>query len=64
MTITPAVLTSIVVTPTGPSIAKGTTVQLTATGNLFGRDHSGSHRLGELDFLGCEPWQRLTPTAW
>ena len=32
VTITPAVLTSIVVTPTGSSIAKGTTVQLTATG--------------------------------
>ncbi len=44
VTITPAVLTSIVVTPTDSSIAKGTTVQLTATGNLFGRDHSGSHQ--------------------
>ena len=32
VTITPAVLTSIVVTPTGSSIAKGTTAQLTATG--------------------------------
>ena len=34
VTVTPAVLTSIVVTPTGPSIAKGTSVQLTATGTL------------------------------
>lgn len=32
VTVTPAVLRSIVVTPTSPSIAKGTTVALTATG--------------------------------
>ena len=32
MTVTPAVLTSITVTPPSPSIANGTTVQLTATG--------------------------------
>ena len=32
--VTAAVLTSIAVTPTTPSIAKGTTAQLTATGNF------------------------------
>jgi uncharacterized protein YjdB len=34
VTVTTAVLTSIVVTPTGSSIAKGTAVQLTATGTF------------------------------
>ena len=32
VTVTPAVLTAIVITPTTPSIAKGTSLQLTATG--------------------------------
>jgi uncharacterized protein YjdB len=32
VTVTPAVLTSITITPTGPSLAKGTSLQLTATG--------------------------------
>jgi hypothetical protein len=32
VTLTPAVLTAIVITPTTPSIAKGTSLQLTATG--------------------------------
>ncbi len=64
VTITPAVLTSIVVTPTGPSIAKGTTVQLTATGTFS----DGTTQ----DLTGSASWtsapasllQRLTPTAW
>jgi uncharacterized protein YjdB len=34
VTVTAATLTSIVITPPGPSMAKGTTVQLTATGNF------------------------------
>ncbi len=53
VTVTPAVLTSIVVTPTGPSIAKGTSGATYRDRNPFRWDYSGSHPFGELDFIAC-----------
>ena len=55
VTVTPATLTSITITPPNPSIAKGTSAQLTATGTFSDGSYSGSHTVGELDFLGRNP---------
>ncbi len=59
VTVTPAVLTSIAITPPDPSIAKGTSCATYCDRDLFGREYSGSHRFGELDFVVRQAWQRL-----
>ncbi len=68
VTVTPAVLTSIVVTPTGPSIAKGTTVQLTATGTFSDGTtqdltHSASWTSAPAGFATVDPNGLVTGTA-
>ncbi len=64
VTVTPATLTSITITPPNPSIANGTTVQLTATGTFSDGTTQDLTALGELDYVRLRAWQRLTPTAW
>ena len=66
--VTPAVLTSIVVTPTGPSIANGTAVQLTATGTLSDGTtqdltHSASWTSAPAGFVTVAPSGLVTGTA-
>jgi hypothetical protein len=52
VTVSPAALVSIAVTPANPSVAKGTPQQFTATGTYT--QHGQHHNNGHLDFVGNE----------
>ena len=55
LTVTPAVLASIAVTPANPSIAVGTTQQFTATGTLTDSTTAGPDDVGDLEFIRLRP---------
>jgi uncharacterized protein YjdB len=60
VTVTPAVLTSLVITPVNPSLALGTTLQLTATGTFS--DGTTEDFTSSADWIGS-PFATVSPTG-